>query len=57
MEAFLTHGTVPSGVDDPEIAGTARAGDLIAPEGQSWLEAYEETLRQALHPEMLQAAE
>jgi hypothetical protein len=31
--------------------------DPIAPEGQDWLEAYEETLQQALHPAILRAAE
>jgi phthalate 4,5-dioxygenase len=55
--ALRDTGTTPPGVDDPEIASDARSGDLIAPEGQPWLEAYEETLRQALHPVMLRAAE
>jgi hypothetical protein len=54
--ALRDHGTIPPGVDDPEITTGARSGDLIAPEKQNWLESYEETLRQALHP-MLQAAE
>jgi hypothetical protein len=48
---------VPPGVDDPEVSGNARSGDLIAPESQPWLEAYEQTLRQALHPVMALAAE
>jgi hypothetical protein len=55
--ALRDRGTVPPLVDDPEIATALRSGDLVAPEAQPWLEAYEETLRQALHPEMLQAAE
>ena len=50
-------GTVPPGVDDPDIGGKARSGDLIAPDGQPWLEAYEQTLEQALHPVMALAAE
>jgi hypothetical protein len=50
-------GTVPPLVDDPSVSYGARSGDMFAPEDQPWLEAYEETLRQAQHPEMLQAAE
>jgi phthalate 4,5-dioxygenase oxygenase subunit len=48
---------VPPLVDDPELSAGARSGDLVTPEGQDWLEAYEETLRQALHPAILRAAE
>jgi hypothetical protein len=48
---------MPPGVADPVIAAGARSGDLIAPEGQPWLEAYEETLGKALHPLMARAAE
>jgi phenylpropionate dioxygenase-like ring-hydroxylating dioxygenase large terminal subunit len=51
------NGTVPPLVDAPDISSTLRSGDLIAPEGQPWLEAYEQTMRQALHPGMLRAAE
>ena len=51
--ALQDKGTVPPGVDNPEVASSARSGDLIAPEGQPWLEAYE----QALHPVMALAAE
>ena len=47
----------PPGVNNPEIAAKARSGDLIAPEGQPWLEAYEETLNEALHPFLAMAAE
>ena len=60
LEAARTlrdEGTVPPLVDDPETGLDARSGDLIAPEDRPWLEAYEETLRQALHPVMLRAAE
>jgi len=56
-QALKDKGTVPPGVDDPGIASGARSGDLIAPEGQPWLEAYEETMGQALHPLMALAAE
>ena len=55
--ALRDNGTAPPLVHDPDTAGSARSGDLIAPEDQPWLEAYEETLRQALHPIMLRAAE
>jgi phthalate 4,5-dioxygenase len=55
--ALRDTGTVPPLVDDPETAFEARSGDLIAPADQPWLEAYEQTLQQALHPVMLRAAE
>jgi phthalate 4,5-dioxygenase len=51
------NGTVPPLVDDPSICTTLRSGDVIAPEHQPWLEAYEQTLRQAVHPGMPLAAE
>jgi phthalate 4,5-dioxygenase len=54
--ALRDNGTAPPLVHDPDTAGSARSGDLIAPEGQPWLEAYQETLEEALHP-MLRAAE
>jgi phthalate 4,5-dioxygenase len=56
-QALRDHDTVPPLVDDPGIATRIRSGDLIAPEAQPWLEAYEETLDQARHPVMLEAAE
>ena len=55
--ALRDSGTVPPLVDDPSVSYGARSGDMFAPEDQPWLEAYEETLQQAQHPEMLQAAE
>jgi phthalate 4,5-dioxygenase len=48
---------LPPLVDDPGIGTAIRSGDLIAPEDQPWLEAYEQTLRQALRPGVLLAAE
>ena len=57
VRALQDEGTVPPGVDDPGIASAARSGDLIAPESQPWIEAYEQTMRQALHPVMALAAE
>ena len=38
------HGTVPPGVDQPEVFRRARAGAFLAPEGQDWHEAYLENL-------------
>jgi phthalate 4,5-dioxygenase len=55
--ALRDHGAVPPLVDDREAAGTARAGDLICPESQSWLEIYEATLGKAIHPALEYAAE
>ncbi len=55
--AVRDNGTIPPLVDDPEIGGSARSGELIAPEGLPWLDAYEKTMGQALHPTMLRAAE
>jgi hypothetical protein len=55
--ALRDEGIVPPGVNNPEIAAAARSGDLIAPEDQPWLEAYEETLNEALHPSLPMAAE
>jgi phenylpropionate dioxygenase-like ring-hydroxylating dioxygenase large terminal subunit len=55
--ALRDHGTVPPLVDDPEAAATARAGDLICPESQSWLEGYGTTLGEAIRPTLKYAAE
>jgi hypothetical protein len=55
--ALRDSATAPPLVHNPDIAASARSGDLIAPEGQPWFEAYDQTLRQALHPVMLRAAE
>jgi hypothetical protein len=55
--ALRDSGTIPPLVDNPDISGSARSGELIAPEGQQWLEAYEQSLTQAQHPSMVLAAE
>lgn len=55
--ALHDEGIVPPLVDDPETAFPARAGDLIAAEGQDWLDAYDGALRHAKHSAMLEAAE
>lgn len=57
VRALHDEGIVPPLVDDPETAFPARAGDLIAAEGQDWLDAYDAALRQATHSAMLDAAE
>ena len=56
-QALRDNGTIPPLVDDPELSASARSGDLIAPEDQPWLEAYDQALGEARHPEMLRAAE
>ena len=57
VRALRDNGTVPPLVDDPAMASQARSGDLVASDEQPWLAAYQETLRQARHPELLAAAE
>jgi len=55
--ALRDKGTVPPLVDNPEVAGVARSGEFVAPDTQQWRDAYTQTLRQAMHPGMLRAAE
>jgi phthalate 4,5-dioxygenase len=55
--ALRDNGTVPPLVDDPERSAGVRSGELIAPSSQSWLDAYEQTLGQALHPALPEAAD
>ena len=43
-------GTVPPGVDDPEICLGARGGDFVAGETESWVEAYADRLRDSADP-------
>jgi hypothetical protein len=50
-------GTVPLGADDPGITGRVRSGELLSPDGQPWLEVYEQAIGEALHPGLRQAAE
>jgi phthalate 4,5-dioxygenase len=56
-QALIESGTIPPTVDDPNIASMVRSGDLVAPDGRPWLEAYDETLSRARHPVMAHAAE
>ena len=57
VRAWRKNGTLPALVDDPGICGHARSGEIIAPEGQPWLQAYEQALDEARHPTILLAAE
>jgi phthalate 4,5-dioxygenase oxygenase subunit len=56
-QALRDTGTKPPVLDNPAVAARVRSGDLVAPEGQPWLDAYEEMLGEALHPGMARAAE
>jgi len=55
--ALRDHGSVPPLVDNPQVSSVARSGDLIVAADLSWLDAYEQALGQALHPEFSEAAE
>ena len=44
------HGTVPPGVDRPEVFRNARSGAFLAPEHQDWYEAYLEHLETIVGP-------
>jgi hypothetical protein len=48
--ALRDHGTVPPGVDRPEVFRGARAGAFLAPESQDWYEAYLENLEHTVGP-------
>jgi LigXa C-terminal domain like/Rieske [2Fe-2S] domain len=50
-QALRETGRVPPLVDDTETALGARSGDLIAPESQPWLEAYQAAIRQRCTPQ------
>jgi phenylpropionate dioxygenase-like ring-hydroxylating dioxygenase large terminal subunit len=55
--ALRDHGTIPPLVDNPGLSAGARSGELVAPAGQSWLDAYDEAMGQAAHPGLRAAAE
>lgn len=57
VRAFRKSGVIPALLDNPGVAGNARSGEIIAPERQPWMEAYEQALDEARHPAMLMAAE
>ena len=52
----LAKGTVPPGVDNPEIMYPVRSGDFITDAGTGWKEAYDAQMRAATRP-LQQAAE
>jgi phthalate 4,5-dioxygenase len=54
--AFDKDGTVPPGVDEPDIYTLVRSGDFLADEKIAWRDAYEAQMRAAIRP-LAQAAE
>jgi len=56
--ALAAKGTMPPGVDNPDIALAARGGAFVAPEGIDWLEAYRQRMSQRATPaDITKAAE
>jgi phthalate 4,5-dioxygenase len=49
-------GTVPPGVDDPDMYTAVRSGDFLADEKIAWRDAYEMQMRAAVRP-LAEAAE
>jgi hypothetical protein len=49
-QALQKDGTVPPGVDDPEIFLRVRAGDYLAPANADWMDSYREQIRRASNP-------
>jgi len=43
--AFEKDGTVPPGVDDPEVASTTRGGSFVSGKELDWKQAYEGRLK------------
>jgi len=54
--ALKKDGTVPLGVDDPQIYLKVRSGDFLADEKIGWRDAYDMQARTAMRP-LAQAAE
>jgi phthalate 4,5-dioxygenase len=54
--AFRKDGTIPPGVDDPEVYFAVRSGDFLADAKIAWRDAYDRQMRSALRP-LAQAAE
>ena len=50
-------GSAAPHLDNAAVAAGLRSGDVIAPEGQEWADAYADAMRRAAHPTMLEAAE
>jgi phthalate 4,5-dioxygenase oxygenase subunit len=55
-KALRDNGTAPPHLDIP-FAASLRSGDVIAPDGQPWTEAYEQSMLQAMRPGLREAAE
>jgi hypothetical protein len=54
--ALAKDGTVPPGVDDPEINYAVRSGDFVIDAKLGWREAYERQMRASVRP-LQEAAE
>ncbi len=55
--ALRDHGTIPPGVDEPDVYARARSGECVV-KGDDWQAVYEDRLRQVLRPvEFRRAAE
>jgi hypothetical protein len=48
--ALAESGTMPPGVDDPEIMLGAHSGDFVAPVDTPWHEAYAQQIRGSVNP-------
>ena len=48
--AFAKDGTVPPGVDEPNIYTAVRSGDFVADPKIAWRDAYEMQMRSAVRP-------
>jgi hypothetical protein len=47
VRALLDDGTVPAGVDRPDIYFGVRSGEMLTTEGSDWLERYDALRAQA----------
>ncbi len=48
--AFAKHGTVPPGVDNPEIMYAVRSGDFVADAKLGWRQAYDAQMQASVRP-------
>jgi len=54
--ALAKNGTVPPGVDDPDLMYAVRSGDFVTEPKLSWREAYDRQMRTSVRP-LQEAAE
>jgi hypothetical protein len=54
--ALAKNGTVPPGVDDPDLMYAVRSGDFVTEPKLSWREAYDRQMRASVRP-LQEAAE